>query len=68
VNNIDWSKPVTFDAAKNGFQVKAIKLDKGYKISSHHWGFGVDDNGMPFSNILGQAFHVRNEKAVHCEQ
>jgi hypothetical protein len=62
MSKIDWSKPVTFDAVKNGFQVKAIKLDGGYRISSLHIRFVVDDNGKPFNNRLCQAFHVRNEK------
>ena len=60
---IDWSKPVTFDASKSGFQVKAIKFDKGYKISTAHFNFCVDDNGKPFNKGLGRGFHVRNEQA-----
>ena len=61
MKKIDWNKPVTFNASKEGFQVKAIKIDSGYKISSPHVGFCVDGHGKPFNSGLGDAYHVRNE-------
>ena len=58
---IDWSKDVTFDAAKSGFGVKAIEVEGGnFRISTPHYGFTVDKCGNPNRKGLGKSFKVRN--------
>jgi hypothetical protein len=60
-DEVNWNNPVTFQASKEGFEVKAIKFNDGYKISSPHLGFCVDKYGKPFNRGLGKEYHVKNE-------
>lgn len=57
---INWDKPITFRACKEGFSVEAIKLDKGYKIISAHFSYCVDENGIPLNSSLSGGFNVTN--------
>jgi len=60
MKKLDWNKPITFDAAKEGFEVMATKDHIGWKISSAHYGYYVNKDGKPCNSGLGDAFKVKN--------